>query len=74
ANAQSLRAFHEAVLVCAVLVAAGGIAGAIGIVNPRRTVDAEHCSGGQLVGVPQPAVQHALPNDARIPEPLPQEV
>jgi EmrB/QacA subfamily drug resistance transporter len=74
ANPESLRAFHEAVLVCAALVAAGGIAGAIGIANPRRTVDAEHCSGGQLVGVPQPAVRQAQPNDARIPEPMPQEV
>jgi EmrB/QacA subfamily drug resistance transporter len=74
ANAQSVRAFHEAVLVCAALVAAGGIAGAVGIVNPRRTVDAEHCSGGQLVGAPQPAVERARPDHATIPEAIPQEV
>jgi EmrB/QacA subfamily drug resistance transporter len=59
ANAQSVRAFHEAVLVCAVLVAGGGIAGAIGITNPKHAVDAEHCSGGQLVGTPGPAADHA---------------
>jgi len=55
----SVRAFHEAVLICAGLVAAGGIAGAIGIANPRRTVKAERCAGGQLVGIPEPAVDPA---------------
>ncbi len=34
-NAGSVRAFHHAALVCALLVAAGGVAGAIGIVSPR---------------------------------------
>ncbi len=53
----SVRAFHEAVVICAVLVAAGGVAGAVGIVNPRRRVEAERCSGGQLAGVPEPAVE-----------------
>ena len=43
-------------LICAVLVAAGGVVGAIGITNPRRTVPAERCAGGQLVGAPKPAV------------------
>jgi EmrB/QacA subfamily drug resistance transporter len=56
ANAGSVRAFHEAVLICAALVAAGGISGAIGITNARRTVKAERCPGGQLVGIPEPAV------------------
>jgi EmrB/QacA subfamily drug resistance transporter len=56
ANQGSVHAFHQAVLICAVLVAAGGVAGAIGIVNPRRPVEAELCPGGQLVGVPEPAV------------------
>ncbi len=35
-NGASVRAFHHAVLVCALLVAAGGVAGAIGIVSPER--------------------------------------
>jgi EmrB/QacA subfamily drug resistance transporter len=53
ANPESVRAFHQVVVICAVLVAAGGVAGAIGISNPRRTVSAEGCAGGQLVGAPQ---------------------
>jgi EmrB/QacA subfamily drug resistance transporter len=61
ANPESVRAFHQVVVICAALVAAGGVAGALGIVNPRRTVDAERCPGGQLVGVPQPAVAAAEP-------------
>ena len=56
ADEESLRAFHQAVVICAALVAAGGVAGAIGIVNPRRTVEAARCPGGQLVGTPHPAV------------------
>jgi EmrB/QacA subfamily drug resistance transporter len=55
-NAESVTAFHQVVLIGAALVAAGGVAGSVGIVNPRRTVEAERCPGGQLVGVPQPAV------------------
>ena len=57
ANSESVHAFHEVVVICAVLVAAGGVLGALGIVNPRRRVEAERCSGGQLAGVPEPAVE-----------------
>jgi EmrB/QacA subfamily drug resistance transporter len=39
-NADSVTAFHHAVLVCALLVAAGGVAGAVGIVSPRRDAPA----------------------------------
>jgi len=56
ANAESVRAFHQAVVICAALVAAGGVAGAIGITNPGRPVEAEGCAGGQLVAVPESAV------------------
>jgi hypothetical protein len=52
-NSESVHAFHMAVAICAGLVAAGGIAGALGIVNPGRAVEAERCPGGQLVGSPQ---------------------
>ncbi len=55
-NPESVRAFHEAMGVCAALVAAGGIAGVVGIVNPGRAIDAEECAGGQLAGVPKAAV------------------
>jgi hypothetical protein len=51
----SVHAFHEAILICAGLVAAGGLAAALGIENPRRATDAKGCSGGQLVGAPKPA-------------------
>jgi EmrB/QacA subfamily drug resistance transporter len=53
ANQHSVRAFHEAMLICAALFAASGAIGAIGIANPRRHVEAAACAGGQLVGAPQ---------------------
>ena len=56
-NAASVRAFHEAIAICAALIATGGLAGAFGIRNPRRTVKAESCPGGQLVGSPLPAAE-----------------
>ena len=58
ANDESVRAFHQVVVVCAVLVAGGGIVGALGILNPRRTVEARRCPGGQFVAVPQPVVEN----------------
>ncbi len=51
----SVQAFHEALLLCAALVAAGGVIGLVGIVNPRRTVLAKGCAGGQLTGAPEAA-------------------
>ena len=60
-NDESVRAFHEVVVICAALVAAGGIAGLIGIANPKRALEAKRCSGGQLYGVPEPAVELARP-------------
>jgi MFS family permease len=64
ATEESVRAFHQVVLICAMLVAVGGIVGAVGIVNPRRVVAAEGCPGGQLVAVPRPAVEHQVPLEA----------
>ena len=55
-NSESVSAFHVVLVICAVLVAAGGVIGAIWIANPRRTVLAEQCAGGQFVGAPEPAV------------------
>jgi EmrB/QacA subfamily drug resistance transporter len=54
-SAASVRAFHHAILICAALVGAGGVAAAIGIVNPRHRVRGDECPGGQLVGVPKQA-------------------
>ena len=57
-NEESVRAFHQVVVICSVLLAAGGLIGALGIANPRRTVEARKCPGGQFVAVPKPAVHH----------------
>ena len=48
ADGASVDAFHRVVVICAALVAVGGVVGALGIANPRRVVEA--------VGVPEPAV------------------
>jgi EmrB/QacA subfamily drug resistance transporter len=47
----SVTAFHVGVGIAAVLVGMGGVLGLVGIVNPRRRVDARDCAGGQLAGV-----------------------
>jgi hypothetical protein len=47
-----VRAFHEAMLICAALFAVGGATGAVGIANPGRHIEAATCAGGQLVGAP----------------------
>src|SRR5262249_48202477 len=57
ADRQSVRAFHEAVIICAVLVATGGLAGLVGITNARRTVAAAGCSGRHLAGAPEAAAE-----------------
>jgi hypothetical protein len=48
----SVHAFHVGIGISAVLVALGGLLGLTGIRNPRRTVNCEDCSGGQLAGQP----------------------
>ena len=47
----SISAFRVGIGISTGLVALGGVLGLIGIVNPRRRVEAEDCPGGQLVGV-----------------------
>ena len=73
-NHESVRAFHEVVVICAALVAAGGVAGALGITDVRRRVEARRCPGGQLVGHPEPAVAHAREAATIARERVPQEV
>jgi EmrB/QacA subfamily drug resistance transporter len=50
AESASVDAFRVGIAIATVLVALGGILGLIGIVNPRRRVEAKDCPGGQLVG------------------------
>jgi len=48
----SVDAFRVGIGVASVLVILGGVIGGAGIRNPRRAVQAQHCSGGQLAGAP----------------------
>jgi hypothetical protein len=54
AEQASLHSFHLGMMIAAVLVALGGIIGAVAIQNPRSQaetqVHADSCAGGQLVG------------------------
>jgi EmrB/QacA subfamily drug resistance transporter len=50
ADEASLHSFHLGLAIAAALVAAGGIAGSLGVRNPQRVVLAEECEGGPLVG------------------------
>ena len=70
ANGESVRAFHEVVAICAVLLAAAGVAGAIGITNPSRAVAAERCPGGQLVGAPRAVADPSADVGATVDAPL----
>jgi predicted MFS family arabinose efflux permease len=54
--------FHRGLVAAAVLMAAGGIVGAVWIRNPQRvTIHAERCPGGQLVGGPEEVCEEQRP-------------
>jgi MFS family permease len=60
AEAASLHSFHLGLAIAAVLVALGGIAGALGVRNPQRVVHAATCEGGALVGASPEAVAETV--------------
>jgi len=51
----SIGSFRVGMGLAAALVALGGVLGAVGIQNPRRTVEARTCAGGQIAGQPHDA-------------------
>lgn len=51
----SVHAFRHAAVICGLLVAAGGLVGALAVVDPPRPLQAASCPAGQLAGVPKPA-------------------
>ena len=55
-NSGSVQAFHQAIVICAALVAAGGVLAFFGIRSPARVVEAEGCAGGHFAGAPRAAV------------------
>jgi EmrB/QacA subfamily drug resistance transporter len=64
AEAASLHSFHLGLAVAAVLVAVGGMAGAIGIRNPRGPIAAAECASGQLVGTGRELTERVAPPHA----------
>ena len=57
----SVHAFRVGLMISAVLVAAGGLLGLVGIRNPRRDVRCEDCAGGQFAGQPIDCARDRLP-------------
>ncbi|HEY4451973.1 MAG TPA: DHA2 family efflux MFS transporter permease subunit [Solirubrobacteraceae bacterium] len=51
AEQASVHSFHLGLAIAAILLAVGGLCGALGIRNPRGTVRGEECPQGQFVGV-----------------------
>jgi EmrB/QacA subfamily drug resistance transporter len=64
AEAASLHSFHLGLAVAAVLVAVGGMVGAIGIRNPRGPIPAAECASGQLVGTGLELTERVAPPQA----------
>ncbi len=55
----SVSAFRVGIGIATALVGLGGLLGLVGIVNPRRRVEAGDCGGGQLVGASSEAARHS---------------
>jgi EmrB/QacA subfamily drug resistance transporter len=52
-GAITVAGFHRATGLAALLVAAGGVLGLVGIINPAREVECDGCPGGALAGAPR---------------------
>jgi len=61
----AVYAFHAGMLISALLVAAGGLLGLVGIRNPRREVKCADCPGGQLAGQPRAVARMQWPGNGR---------
>jgi hypothetical protein len=59
AEDSSVHAFQVGLGIAIGLVALGGVLGLVGIVNPRRRVEAADCPGGQFVGQPRDATRQS---------------
>jgi hypothetical protein len=59
AEDSSVHAFHVGLGIAIALVTLGGVLGLVGIVNPRRRVEAADCPGGQFVGQPEDATRQS---------------
>jgi EmrB/QacA subfamily drug resistance transporter len=66
ANQASLHSFHFGMGIAALLLALGGLAGALGIRNPRGEVSAKQCPTGQLVGTGRDIVERAASEHATV--------
>jgi hypothetical protein len=55
----AIKAFHVSIAIATILVALGGVLGLVGIVNPRRRVEAADCPGGQLAGATSDSARHS---------------
>jgi EmrB/QacA subfamily drug resistance transporter len=66
----SVDAFRFGIGFVAVITILGGVAAGVGIRNPRRVVDAEHCPGGAICGAPERAGQQPPPTPVPEPEPV----
>jgi len=59
AEQASLHSFHVGMAIAALLLAIGGLIGALGIRNPHGLVTAEECPAGQLVGTGRELTERA---------------